>query len=246
MPSSGPRTTDGDGGDGGANAYTGGGPSGSRLALPSLGQSNAHASSSALSLSLAIPSSGAFSSSSGYGSSDGQDEAPWETGGAATNFASTASSIYPDTVMGNTGNGPAALAEDLRRAIGGMQLEDGVGAGAEGSRQEGQGEYGSQAQPSGSSARGSAGSTPGIGAPFGVGPRSGEGESSADGEEPVLKGNLEILARLGEGASGEVKKARHKPSGLLMAKKVRYVPEQQDRPRSRSDGMEEDRGGNGM
>lgn len=39
-------------------------------------------------------------------------------------------------------------------------------------------------------------------------------------EELVLKGNFEFIARLGEGASGEVKKVRHKPTGLMMAKKV--------------------------
>lgn len=39
-------------------------------------------------------------------------------------------------------------------------------------------------------------------------------------DDLVLKGNIETLARLGEGASGEVRKARHKPTGMVMAVKV--------------------------
>jgi len=37
---------------------------------------------------------------------------------------------------------------------------------------------------------------------------------------------LEDLGRLGEGASGEVRKVRHNPSGTIMAKKVRRHQQQ--------------------
>lgn len=60
--------------------------------------------------------------------------------------------------------------------------------------------------------------------------RNGNGNlgNSRDQETPVaeiepeliLKGNLDFLVRLGEGASGEVKKVKHRPTGLIMAKKV--------------------------
>lgn len=42
----------------------------------------------------------------------------------------------------------------------------------------------------------------------------------------VLKDNLETLARLGEGASGEVRKCRHTPTGMIMAVKVSCEREQ--------------------
>jgi mitogen-activated protein kinase kinase len=42
-----------------------------------------------------------------------------------------------------------------------------------------------------------------------------------ESEEWRLKGHLEDLGRIGEGASGEVKKARHTPTGIVMAVKVR-------------------------
>lgn len=51
--------------------------------------------------------------------------------------------------------------------------------------------------------------------------RRGGGAADEDAELQ-LKGNLEILSRLGEGASGEVKKALHRPTGLVMAHKVSF------------------------
>ena len=45
--------------------------------------------------------------------------------------------------------------------------------------------------------------------------------SHGDGDEYVLSaGTLQDLGRLGEGASGEVRKVLHKPSGTVMAKKT--------------------------
>lgn len=40
-------------------------------------------------------------------------------------------------------------------------------------------------------------------------------------EIEVTPGTLEDLGRLGEGASGEVRRVKHRPSGVVMAKKVR-------------------------
>ncbi|GAA5975464.1 hypothetical protein JCM11641_004272 [Rhodosporidiobolus odoratus] len=41
-----------------------------------------------------------------------------------------------------------------------------------------------------------------------------------DGPLDISPGNIEDMARLGEGASGEVRKVLHKPTGLVMAKKT--------------------------
>lgn len=43
-----------------------------------------------------------------------------------------------------------------------------------------------------------------------------------DEELEVNPGNLRDLGKLGEGASGEVRKVQHTPSGMIMAKKVRH------------------------
>ena len=50
------------------------------------------------------------------------------------------------------------------------------------------------------------------------------GQELEEESELQLKGHLEVLERLGEGASGEVRKARYKPSGMIMAMKVCRLP----------------------
>lgn len=45
-------------------------------------------------------------------------------------------------------------------------------------------------------------------------------QNEDDDPELILKDNLVTLARLGEGASGEVRKCRHTPTGMIMAVKV--------------------------
>jgi len=44
-----------------------------------------------------------------------------------------------------------------------------------------------------------------------------------DDELDISPGALQDLGRLGEGASGEVRKVLHKPTGLVMAKKVSFL-----------------------
>ncbi|PWY97750.1 Pkinase-domain-containing protein [Testicularia cyperi] len=58
-------------------------------------------------------------------------------------------------------------------------------------------------------------------APTGSG-ASNTGTSSGNAEDDGLSlpGNIEIVSRLGEGASGEVHKVLHRPTGLIMAKKT--------------------------
>jgi hypothetical protein len=53
-----------------------------------------------------------------------------------------------------------------------------------------------------------------------------DGENVEEGEREVEvnPGTLEDLGRLGEGASGEVRKVLHRPSGIVMAKKVSTLP----------------------
>lgn len=50
----------------------------------------------------------------------------------------------------------------------------------------------------------------------------GEGNDDED-DLDMSPGALQDLGRLGEGASGEVRKVLHKPSGLVMAKKVSFI-----------------------
>ncbi|CAO1627645.1 unnamed protein product [Sympodiomycopsis kandeliae] len=51
-------------------------------------------------------------------------------------------------------------------------------------------------------------------------PQQQQQHQAEEESEMVLQGNLETLARLGEGASGEVRKCRHKPTGMIMAVKT--------------------------
>lgn len=135
-----------------------------------------------------------------------------------------APSIYPDTVPGPLTD-QAALTNDLKRAIKGSCASEDY----EGDRSP-RPSFSSKSTPS-LSAR-SQGTTqssyqPAPPLPCSTDKRWGPlddgpllGTDSQDDEEMVLKGQLETLSRLGEGASGEVRKARHIPSGTIMAVKV--------------------------
>ncbi|EPQ28145.1 uncharacterized protein PFL1_04472 [Pseudozyma flocculosa PF-1] len=223
----------GTGGDGFGEPSFNGATAGSQRPQPSLVIPSAAASSS--SLSLNIP----------YAHDDGYDD------GNVGGFTSTASSIYPDTVPHLTNaHTQNALTDDLRRAIGGISLNEddrtdanGLRIPATSSRNPNAGYWQSSGDaaaaaddhrhdgPTGgasgsgtASVRSRAGSTASVASgrvSVDGAQRVGNGGGGSGGDEDlVLPGNLEILSRLGEGASGEVKKARHRPTGLLMAKKT--------------------------
>ncbi|KAJ1017912.1 hypothetical protein NDA13_006523 [Ustilago tritici] len=193
--------------------------------------------------SLMIPQ--ASSSSSHLGGYGYQDEG-YDDGHPGI-FNSTASSIYPDTVPHLTNaQMHSALTDDLRRAIGGMSMNDSEGERLDanglripvmGGNTSSNGYWKNNDSASGSKSTNSRSSNH---AP----PEHGSGEGSAQGHQSrartdssasaaskrastsgydddlVLAGNFEILCRLGEGASGEVHKVRHRPTGLIMAKKT--------------------------
>lgn len=188
----------------------------------------------------------ASSSSSHLGGYGYQDEG-YDDGHPGV-FNSTASSIYPDTVPHLTNaQMHSALTDDLRRAIGGMSMND-----SEGERLDANGlripvmggntssngywkindsASGSNSTTSRSSNHASAEQANGEGSAQGTQSRA-RSDSSASAastrgstsgghdDDLVLAGNFEILSRLGEGASGEVHKVRHRPTGLIMAKKT--------------------------
>lgn len=54
-------------------------------------------------------------------------------------------------------------------------------------------------------------------------PEEEELESAVEEELDIRPETLEDLGRLGEGASGEVRKVRHRPTGTVMAQKVRLI-----------------------
>lgn len=207
-----------------------------------------HASQHAPTLSLAIPAKNSFTGLSSeadeaYGSSlqptvlnGGSDD--YSGGGAGlTQHAS----IYPDTVPYASGSkDPQSLTNDLRRAIGRVSIdsEEESRAGQRASTeidpdagttmgrstrqfelQDGSSDqtiveattrpYSSAASVHGTETK-KKGSRPG----------SSQGPDLEDESELNLKGNLEVLNRLGEGASGEVRRARYKPTGMIMATKV--------------------------
>ncbi|MCO5565676.1 hypothetical protein L7F22_019350 [Adiantum nelumboides] len=103
-------------------------PSGSRLAPPSLGLSM-QASTSQPSLHLAIPAGNSFvhlnsDADEGYEGSAGNTFNPIGGVGSNTNVTSITTS-YPDTVPFASGSqDPYAMANDLRRAIGRISLEE--------------------------------------------------------------------------------------------------------------------------
>ncbi len=149
--------------------------------------------------------------------------------------------------MGDQEDGPAlatdftAMTNDLRRAIGGLTILPGSSAAADqaqmqtlrppqpGGLPDGAAHLAGAGEPDGNSSTSSLRPIP-VGSKAGAAEgRNGEAGAAEQGrhsgattvpDELILDGNLDILGRLGEGASGEVKKARHRPTGLLMAKKV--------------------------
>jgi hypothetical protein len=184
------------------------------------------------SLHLAIPSGNSFSclhsaAEEGYEGSAGTTTTA-AGGGPSTNIVR--GSIYPDTVpYGRNGQVPDtyALTNDLRRAIGGLSIEGSNGQSSE----ESTGASTSTGMKASSSVS-SLDTTPSTSRTTGMHSPSTSiastertqatsvGQELEEESELQLKGNLEVLERLGEGASGEVRKARYKPSGMIMAMKV--------------------------
>lgn len=177
--------------------------------------------------SIVIPQvmSGSASSSSLHHLDDEFEE------GHSGPFPSNASTIYPNTVPHLTNaQMHSALTDDLRRAIGNVSLSDeseridsnGLRIPATSSRNSYNGYWvgnDASARPhtgdsSASSDRHDSRSRAGSSSSL-TSARSNTGD-----EDLVLPDHIEILSRLGEGASGEVQKVRHKPSGMLMAKKT--------------------------
>ncbi|CAO1614227.1 unnamed protein product [Parajaminaea phylloscopi] len=137
-------------------------------------------------------------------------------------------SIYPDTVPGPLTD-QAALTNDLRRAIKGSN--PGITEDFDGERSRSS--YGSSSRPtshdlSHDASKGARNRSSPTSSSSGKrwGPLDdGHGSLSAEGHEDedlTLKGQLQTLSRLGEGASGEVRKAKHLPSGTIMA--VKTIP----------------------
>nr|ALM02102.1 Mkk- like MAPKK [Ustilago esculenta] len=190
--------------------------------------------------SLMIPQTSSSSLSLGYAYQDeGYDD------GHPGIFNSTASSIYPDTVPHLTNaQMHSALTDDLRRAIGGMSMAESEGERLDanglripvaGSKDSSNGYWVKNESASGSNsahsrssnnactdADGSA-NTSQTRARTDSSASAASTRASASGghdDDLVLAGNFEVLSRLGEGASGEVHKVRHRPTGLIMAKKT--------------------------
>lgn len=182
------------------------------------------------SLKLAIPSGNNLHNDAeeGYEGSAGTLTA--SIGGAITN--TNHRSIYPDTVpYGRNGKVPDtyALTNDLRRAIGGLSVESNSGQGFEEvasthSSIRTSSSTSSLETPPSTSRTGLLGPSHGTSIP-GIDRNQGMtvGQELEEESELQLKGNLEVLERLGEGASGEVRKARYKPTGMVMAMKVSGV-----------------------
>ena len=170
--------------------------------------------------SLLIPQASSSSISLNNPYDDGYEE-------GNVGFNTTASSIYPDTVPHLTNaHDHNALTDDLRRAIGGLSVNDeertdsgGLRIPAVGGRKASTGFSDRGAANAASSRSAASGSSDTTTSKDGATTGSSRTAAKED-EDLVLQGNLEILSKLGEGASGEVKKARHTPTGLLMAKKV--------------------------
>ncbi|SNX87547.1 related to MKK1 - MAP kinase kinase [Melanopsichium pennsylvanicum] len=184
--------------------------------------------------SLMIPQASSSSSSLAHGYQDeGYDDGH---PGVPNSLAAT---IYPDTVPHLTNaQMQSALTDDLRRAIGGMSMADtegerldanGLRIPDKGVQNSSNGYWMTSDSASGSNSGNSRSSN------------NADSENSAQSHQTrartdssasrastscghdddlVLAGNFEILSRLGEGASGEVHKVRHRPTGLIMAKKT--------------------------
>lgn len=238
-------------------------PAGSRLGQPSLSVST-QSSTSHPSLHLAIPPGSSFGhlnsdADEGFEGCAGNAFDPVGGIGSNTNVTSVTTS-YPDTVPFASGSqDPHAMANDLRRAIGRISLDevgnvssdDSISSSrrySNGDRQQ-QGMSASSTATSGNQSslripgstttNTSIGSFPsttgnsnsGSGSSANVSPliqsdtqtdirRRSPGQELEDESELNVKGNLEILDRLGEGASGEVRKARYKPTGTILAIKT--------------------------
>lgn len=199
---------------------------------------NANASNHGPSLQLAIPSSNTFSglqsdAEEGYEGSAGTFTNALE-GGLTNVIGAAHGSIYPDTVPhgGNGGSGqaadPLALTNDLRRAIGRLNVDDNAATredvGIDG-RCMVSGTHSRVSKRPASAGQlgvGSSSATPASGSTGNIVNTSGSssGQELEEESELHLKGNLEIMDRLGEGASGEVRKAKYKPTGMILAMKV--------------------------
>ncbi|GAK66774.1 STE protein kinase [Moesziomyces antarcticus] len=155
---------------------------------------------------------------------------------------SNASTIYPSTVPHLTNaHMHTAITDDLRRAIGGISMADsdservdanGLRIPATGGNYASSGYWRSNSAANSSQAA----SIESSGAATDSATPASQSRSRADSsasvasnraasstghdDELVLAGNFEMLSRLGEGASGEVHKVRHRPTGLIMAKKT--------------------------
>lgn len=215
------------------------------LAPRSLGGGSNGASSS--SLSLAIPS--AQASQAGTDNDEGYEGSAGTSLAATTSTcppnaslpvpsaAMTAipgnRSIYPETQPHGEGTDYRALTNDLKRAMGGLTMEKRatsesglpsklpVAGGTKDAARDATGAArispGQVADQDGTNGKRGVceGTSTGT-------ENKGRGGAADEDAELQLKGNLEILSRLGEGASGEVKKALHRPTGLVMAHKVSF------------------------
>lgn len=124
-------------------------------------------------------------------------------------------SIYPDTVPVASGSrDPQALTNDLRRAIGNLSMDGSV---------QDRDDVEKNSNKRGEALSRNVEDLPDSNPDLRIGKSSGQRDLE-DESELVLKGNLEMLDHLGEGASGEVRRARYKPTGLIMATKVRMYP----------------------
>ena len=180
----------------------------------------------------------ASSSSSSLGGHAYQDEG-YEDGHPGI-LNSTASTIYPDTVPHLTNaQMHTAITDDLRRAIGGMSMTDndaerldanGLRIPVTGGKSSSNGYWmTSDSAPTASNAHGRDKTETANTEASSLRCRTDSsssvastraGTSSGHDDDLALAGNFEILSRLGEGASGEVHKVRHRPTGLIMAKKT--------------------------
>jgi mitogen-activated protein kinase kinase len=173
---------------------------------------------------LAIPSTKSFSCLH----SDAEEVYEGSAGTSTAAIAASSStninhrSIYPETVpYGRNGQVPDtyALTNDLRRAIGGLSI-DGTDEGTSAvSGMKPSSSVSSLETPQSSSRTGLLSPSPGTSISS-TDRNLTDGQELEEESELQLKGNLEVLERLGEGASGEVRKARYKPTGMIMAMKV--------------------------
>ncbi|UZJ52245.1 hypothetical protein CBS101457_001565 [Exobasidium rhododendri] len=182
-------------------------------------------------LQLSIPNNNTFNNlhleaDEGYEGSAGTSSVAFKADASGWNGNVSHQSIYPNTVpYGGSGQAadPLALTNDLRRAIGGLSVDDKRSAVEEDVSSSGEvgptSKYSRLYTPSSSSTTGAAKSGLEVGTDtlvLGPSPSQELEEES----ELQLKGNLEVLNRLGEGASGEVRSARYRPTGLIMAMKT--------------------------